>query len=165
MALPAVAVGVLVWGYRAYRTYEAYETAMLARETAELIQEMSQRREKIKKLLAGTLSSLRDEIDRKIGTLAAVDRGGRSTISRRGAEGKTWKEYIERKIPFRPAISLICQGALEFPIKVPRRIRRKVLGSEVTATIEVAMKQLTASLAFEAIDTTLDWKSPLKAEP
>ncbi|WP_327076160.1 VRR-NUC domain-containing protein, partial [Janthinobacterium sp. CG_S6] len=32
-------------------------------------------------------------------------------------------------------------------------------------TIEVTLKQTTASLMFETIDLMLDWKSPLKAEP
>jgi len=76
-----------------------------------------------------------------------------------------FKEYIERKVLFRPAISQVCTVALQVPIKVPRRIRKKIAGDRVETTIEVALKQFTASLFFESVDEALQWRSPLKAEP
>lgn len=164
MPLPAVA-GALVWGYRAYRAYQAYETVMTAKETAEMVRDIAQRKEQVKQVLRNTIDSFSKEIDTKSSTFALVDKGGNSTVSRRGAEGATYREYIERKIPFRPAISVVCQWALAAPIKVPRRVRRKIPGDVVETTIEMALKQTTASLVFEAIDGALEWKSPLKAEP
>ncbi|WP_420994270.1 VRR-NUC domain-containing protein [Cupriavidus sp. 30B13] len=165
MALPAAAAAVVIWGYRAYRAYAAYETAQTAKEAAEMALEIARRKDEVKKLLDSTLSSLKKEIDLNIATLAAVDHGGRSTVSRRGTEATTYRQYIERRVPFRPAISVVCNWALAAPIKVPRRIRRKIPGEAVESTIEIALKQTTASLVFEAIDDILDWKSPLKAEP
>ena len=103
--------------------------------------------------------------DSKSSTFAAADTGGNSTVSRRGAENSTFKAYVERKLPFRPAISVVCKLALEIPIQVPRRIRRRLPGDMVETTIEVALKQTTASLMFEGVDEALTWASPLKAEP
>jgi hypothetical protein len=164
MPLPVI-VGAAVWGYRAYRAYTAYEAVMAVKETAEMLRDIAQRRELVKKVMRETIESFSKEIETKSSTFALVDRGGNSTVSRQGAEGATWKEYIERKVPFRPAISVVCEGALKAPIKVPRRVRRKIPGEVVETTIEVALKQTTASLIFETIDNMLDWKSPLKAEP
>jgi hypothetical protein len=138
---------------------------MLVKETAEMLADIARRRKEVQTVLRSTIKSLSDEIDVKSSTYALVDKGGHSTVSRRGTEGATFKEYIERKIPFRPAISVVCNWALASPIKVPRRVRRKIPGEVVETTIEVALKQTTASLIFEVIDGTLDWKSPLKAEP
>jgi hypothetical protein len=94
-----------------------------------------------------------------------VDNGGKHRVSRRGDENKEWKEYIERKLPFRPAISTVCRFALATPITVPRRVRKKIPGEVVETTIEITLKQTTASIMFETIDSFLDWRSPLKAEP
>lgn len=63
-------------------------------------------------------------------------------------------------MPFRSAISIACNWALSSPIKVPRRIRKKIPGNVVETTIEVALKQTTASLIFESIDDALEWRSP-----
>ncbi len=149
----------------AYRAYVAYETAQTALETAEMLRDIAARREEVKRVLKDVIESFSKEIDQKSSTFALVDHGGRSTVSRRGDEGTTFKQYIERKVPFRPAISVACNWALAAPIKVPRRVRKKIPGDVVESTIEVALKQTTASLIFEAIDSALDWKSPLKAEP
>ncbi|CAD5106671.1 VRR-NUC domain-containing protein [Zestomonas carbonaria] len=165
MPIPAAVGAAIVWGYRAYRGYTAYEATMTAKETAEMLAEIAKRKEQVKKVLQSTIDSFAKEIDVKSSTFAKADNGGRSTISRRGGEGSTFKEYIERKIPFRPAISITCNWALNSPITVPRRIRKKVPGDVVETTIDIALKQTTASLIFEAIDGALDWKSPLKAEP
>jgi hypothetical protein len=54
---------------------------------------------------------------------------------------------------------------LAIPIQVPRRIRRRLPGDMVETSIEVALKQTTASLMFEGMDEALSWTSPLKAEP
>jgi hypothetical protein len=130
-----------------------------------MMRDIAQRKQQVKQVLRNTIESFSKEIDTKSSTFALVDKGGNSTVSRRGTEGATYKEYIERKIPFRPAISIASQWALAMPIKVPRRVRRKIPGEVVETTIEIALKQTTASLIFEAIDGALDWKSPLKAEP
>ncbi|NSX06269.1 VRR-NUC domain-containing protein [Cupriavidus gilardii] len=164
MPAPAV-VGAIIWGYRAWRAYQAYETAMTVKETAETVAEIARRRREVQNTLRSTIQSLSSEIDVKSSTFANVDPGGNSTISRRGSEGRDYREYIERKIPFRPAISAVCRLALAMPIKVPRRVRSKIPGEAVENTIEVALKQTTASLMFEGIDELLEWKSPLKAEP
>ncbi|MDF3837933.1 VRR-NUC domain-containing protein [Cupriavidus basilensis] len=162
MAWSRVAVSVLVGGVRAYLRYEARQTRL---EGIELKAHLYQRREQVKKVLRSVIESFASEIHTKSSTFAQVDHGGRSTISRRGKEGTTYKEYIERKVPFRPAISIACTWAKDSPIKVPRRILKKIGGELVSTTIDVFLKQTTASLIFEAIDETLDWQSPLKAEP
>lgn len=61
--------------------------------------------------------------------------------------------------------SQVCTVALQLPIKVPRRISKKIAGDKIETTIEVALKQFTASLFFEAVDEALQWRSSLKAEP
>ncbi|HBO0861726.1 VRR-NUC domain-containing protein [Pseudomonas aeruginosa] len=165
MPAPVAAGAAIVWGYRAYRTYQAYETAQTAKEALEMVRDIAKRKEEVKQVLKSTIDSFSREIDEKSSTFAKVDAGGRSTVSRRGKEGTTYKEYIERKVPFRSAISIACNWALSSPIKVPRRIRKKIPGNVVETTIEVALKQTTASLIFESIDDALEWRSPLKAEP
>lgn len=164
MPAPAAAA-ILAGAYRAYRVYQAHESAMSAADMARLASEIAERKSSIKHVLQQAIEALTREIEIKSSTFAVVDRGGNSTVSRRGNENVTFKEYIERKVPFRPAISQVCNVALQMPIKVPRRLRKTVAGDSVTTTIEVALKQTTASLLFEAIDEVLDWRSPLKAEP
>ncbi len=126
---------------------------------------MANRKERVLSALRNAVEKMRGEIDVKSSTFAAADTGGNSTVSRRGAENSTFKAYIDRKFPFRPAISVVCKLALEMPIQVPRRIRRRLPGDMVETTIEVALKQTTASLMFEGVDEALTWASPLKAEP
>ncbi|WP_235205575.1 VRR-NUC domain-containing protein [Pseudomonas fluorescens] len=138
---------------------------MSTADLARLASEIAERKRSIKYVLQQAIEALTREIEIKSSTFAVVDRGGNSTVSRRGNENVTFKEYIERKVPFRPAISQVCNVALQMPIKVPRRLRKAVAGEPVTTTVEVALKQTTASLLFEAIDEVLDWRSPLKAEP
>lgn len=164
MPAPAAAA-ILAGAYRAYRVYQAHEAAMSAADLARLASEIAERKTSIKHVLQQAIEALTREIESKSSTFAVVDRSGNSTVSRRGNENVTFKEYIERKVPFRPAISQVCNVALQMPIKVPRRLRKTVAGDSVTTTIEVALKQTTASLLFEAIDEVLDWRSPLKAEP
>lgn len=164
MPAPAAAA-ILAGAYRAYRVYQAHEAAMSTADMARLASEIAERKRSIKQVLQQAIEMLAREIEIKSSTFAVVDRGGNSTVSRRGNEHVTFKEYIERKVPFRPAISQVCNVALQMPIKVPRRLRKSVAGDSVTTTIEVALKQTTASLLFEAIDEVLDWRSPLKAEP
>lgn len=138
---------------------------MTAAEIAELAADVARRKDEALRVLRDTIQKLREEIDLKSSTFAAADQGGNSTVSRRGGENSTYRAYIERKIPFRPAISVVCRMALAMPIQVPRRIRRKLPGDMVETTIEVALKQTTASLMFEGVDEALEWQSPLKAEP
>ncbi|MBH3346386.1 VRR-NUC domain-containing protein [Pseudomonas parafulva] len=164
MPAPAAAAAV-IWGYRAYKTYQTYEAAQTAKEIAQMMADIAARKEQVKQLFRETIDGLSKEIDDRISELAKVDGGGRSTISRRGAENTNYKQYIERKIPFRPAISLVCNWAMQAPITMPRRVRKKIPGNIIETTIEVALKQTTASLVFESIDETLGWRSPLKAEP
>ena len=161
---PAVA-RIIDGAYRAYRANQAFENAQTAAELAQLAVEIAERRKQIKDTLRATIEAMTREIEVKSSTFAVVDRGGNSTVSRRGQENITFKEYIERKVPFRPAISQVCTVALQMPIKVPRRIRKKIAGDTVQTTIEIALKQFTASLFFEAVDEALEWRSPLKAEP
>lgn len=164
MPAPAAAA-ILLGAYRAYRVYQAREAAMSTADLARLASEMAERKSSVKQVLQETIEALTYEIEIKSSTFAVVDPGGNSTVSRRGNEGAIFKEYIERKVPFRPAISQVCTVALQMPIKAPRRLRKTVAGDSVTTTIEVALKQTTASLLFEAIDEMLSWRSPLKAEP
>lgn len=138
---------------------------MSTADLARLASEIAERKSTIKQVLQQAIEALTREIEIKSSTFALVDRGGNSTVSRRGNENVNFREYIERKVPFRPAISQVCNVALQMPIKVPRRLRKSVVGDSVTTTIEVALKQTTASLLFEAIDEVLEWRSPLKAEP
>ena len=161
---PAVA-RIIDGAYRAYRANQAFENAQTAAELAQLAVEIAERRKQIKETLRTTIEAMTREIEVKSSTFAVVDRGGNSTVSRRGQENITFKEYIERKVPFRTAISQVCTVALQMPIKVPRRIRKKIAGDTVQTTIEIALKQFTASLFFEAVDEALEWRSPLKAEP
>ena len=161
---PAVA-RIIDGAYRAYRANQAFENSRTAAELAQLAVEIAERRKQIKDTLRATIEAMTHEIEVKSSTFAVVDRGGNSTVSRRGQENITFKEYIERKVPFRPAISQVCTVALQMPIKVPRRIRKKIAGDTVQTTIEIALKQFTASLFFEAVDEALEWRSPLKAEP
>ncbi|MQT45765.1 VRR-NUC domain-containing protein [Pseudomonas helleri] len=159
-------IGRIVDGaYRAYRANQTIENGKSAVELVQLVREIEQRREHIKQTLRATIEAMTQEIDTKSSTSAVVDRGGNSTVSRRGQENIEFKEYIERKVPFRPAISQVCTVALQMPIKVPRRIRKKIAGDIVETTIEIALKQFTASLFFEAVDEALEWRSPLKSEP
>ncbi|MDY4301825.1 VRR-NUC domain-containing protein [Pseudomonas salmasensis] len=161
---PAVA-RIIDGAYRAYRVNQAFENSKTAAELAQLAMEIAERRKQIKETLRTTIEAMTREIEVKSSTFAVVDHGGNSTVSRRGQENITFKEYIERKVPFRPAISQVCTVALQMPIKVPRRIRKKIAGDTVQTTIEIALKQFTASLFFEAVDEALEWRSPLKAEP
>jgi hypothetical protein len=161
MAAPVVAA--LVWGYRAYRAYAAYETAQTAIETAETLAQISQRKKEVETILKDVIKGMKEEIDIKSSTF--VRTGGNTTVSRGRNENMTFKQYIERKIPFRPVISTVCQWALKSPLTVPRRIRKKIPGEVIETTIDIALKQTTASLVFEAVDDLLAWQSPLKAEP
>ncbi|MEZ0471146.1 VRR-NUC domain-containing protein [Luteimonas salinilitoris] len=161
MPVPAI-IAVLVWIWRIYTTFEA---AMSVRDMALMAKEMLERKNEIKRVLQNTIDEMSEEIDVKSSTYAAIDRGGNSTVSRKGAENRTYREYIERRIPFRPAISVVCQMALAIPIRIPRRIRRKFGGDWVFQDGEVKLKQTTASIMFEGVDQVLEWKSPLKAEP
>lgn len=163
--LAPVVTRIIDGAYRAYRANQAFETTKTAAELAQLAVEIAERRKQIKDTLRATIEAMTREIDVKSSTFAVVDRGGNSTVSRRGQENITFKEYIERKVPFRPAISQVCSVALQMPIKVPRRIRKTIAGDTVQTTIEIALKQFTASLFFEAVDEALEWRSPLKAEP
>lgn len=163
MALPII-IGIIIWGSRAYKAYETYETAQAAVETARMVADIAARREEAKEVMKSIIEKFSEEIHIKSSDILNVS-GGRSTISRGRKENVTYREYIDRKIPFRPAISIGCKWALASPITVPRRIRRKIPGDLVEDTIEVKLKQTTASLIFEAIDEALDWTSPLKAEP
>ncbi|WP_455883881.1 VRR-NUC domain-containing protein [Pseudomonas putida] len=163
--LAPVVARIIDGAYRAYRANQAFETTRTAAELAQFAVEIAERRKQIKDTLRATIEAMTHEIEVKSSTFAAVDRGGNSTVSRRGQENITFKEYIERKVPFRPAISQVCTVALQMPIKVPRRIRKKIAGDTVQTTIEIALKQFTASLFFEAVDEALEWRSPLKAEP
>ena len=162
MAAPAVA-GALVWGYRAYRAYVAREAAKTAIDAAETLAQIRQRKKEVEALLKDVIQGLKEEIDIKSSTF--VRTGGNSTVSRGRKENVTYQQYIERKIPFRPVISTVCQWALKSPLQVPRRIRKKIPGQVIETTIEIALKQTTASLVFEVVDDLLAWQSPLKAEP
>jgi hypothetical protein len=159
---PAAPIVVAIWAWRAWRAYEA---AMTAAELAEVMADMGRRKQQVLQAMRETIEKMRGEIDVKSSTFADADTGGNSTVSRRGTENSTFRAYIERRLPFRPAISIVCRLALAMPIQVPRRIRRKLPGDMVETTIEVALKQTTASLMFEGIDEALSWMSPLKAEP
>jgi hypothetical protein len=152
-------------GAWAWRGYQAYEAAQTAREAVEMARSVARSREEIARKFKDIIGSMASEIDQKSSTFALVDSGGKSTVSRRGDENRDWKEYIERKLPFRPAISVVCELALASPITVPRRIRSRIPGDVVETTIEMKLKQTTASIMFETIDSMLDWKCPLKAEP
>jgi VRR-NUC domain len=134
-------------------------------EMAEVLADMASRRQTVLAAMNETIERMRDEIDVKSSTFAAADTGGNSTVSRRAGENSSFRAYIERRLPFRPAISVICRLALAMPIHVPRRIRSRLPGDMVETTIEVALKQTTASLMFEGVDEALTWTSPLKAEP
>ncbi|MBK5012988.1 VRR-NUC domain-containing protein [Pseudomonas sp. S60] len=160
-ALPLLArAGQIAW-----RAYSAYEAAQTAAEAAKLAAELNTRKREFTKIFKTTIEQLKDEIEINTKTMEKIGSAGRSTLHRRGSEGTTYKEYIDRKIPFRPAISLICNAASNSPIKVPRRLRKKIPGDVIETTIEVSLKQTTASLMFEVIDEALEWRSPLKAEP
>jgi hypothetical protein len=162
MAAPAAAAA-LVWGYRAYRAYAAHETAQTAIEAAETLAQISDRKKEVQAILKDTIQNMKEEIDVKSSTF--VRTGGTSTVSRGRSEHVTYRQYIERKIPFRPVISTVCQWALKSPLTVPRRLRKKIRGEFIDTTIDIALKQTTASLVFEVVDDLLKWESPLKAEP
>ncbi|KRC84874.1 VRR-NUC domain protein [Achromobacter sp. Root83] len=162
MVAPAAAAAV-VWGVRAYRAYAAYETAQTAIETAETLAHIAQRKKEVETVLKDIIRGMKEEIDVKSSTF--VRTGGNVTISRGRNENVTYRHYIERKIPFRPVISTACQWALKSPITVPRRIRKKIPGDVIETTVDITLKQTTASLVFEAVDDLLGWQSPLKAEP
>lgn len=146
--------------YRAYRTYEAAQDAKAALDMVKGFDEAKKRAREV-------LEKIDIEINEKTSTFARVDPGGNSTVSRRKGtnEGATYKTYIERKIPFRPALSLVCKTAMEMPIKVPRRILKKMGGQMVEDEIQIHLRQATASIMLEIIDHVLEWQSPIKAEP
>lgn len=162
MAAPAAAAA-LVWGYRAYRAYAAHEAAQTAIEAAETLAQIGDRKKEVQAILKDVIQSMKEEIDIKSSTF--VRTGGNSTVSRGRSENVTYRQYIERKIPFRPVISTVCQWALKSPLTVPRRLRKKIPGNVIETTIDIALKQTTASLVFEVVDDLLAWQSPLKAEP
>lgn len=159
---PAAPIVAAIWAWRAWRAYEA---AMTAAELAEMAADMARRKQQVLQAMRETIEKMRGEIDVKSSTFAAADTGGDSTVSRRAGESGTFRAYIERRLPFRPAISVVCRLALAIPIQVPRRIRSRLPGDMVETTIEVTLKQTTASLMFEGVDEALSWTSPLKAEP
>ncbi|WAB96297.1 VRR-NUC domain-containing protein [Pseudomonas putida] len=152
-------------GHTAWKAYTAYESAQTAADAAKLAAEISARRKEFTKLFETTIQQLKKEITTNTQTMELIGTSGKSTVHRRGTEGSTFREFIERKIPFRPAISLICNAALTSPIRVPRRLKKKIPGEVIETTIEVTLKQTTASLVVEVIDEVLEWQSPLKAEP
>jgi len=162
MAAPAAAAA-LVWGYRAYRAYAAHEAAQTTIEAAETLAQINDRKKEVQAILKDVIQNMKEEIDVKSSTF--VRTGGNTTVSRGRSENVTYRQYIERKIPFRPVISTVCQWALKSPLTVPRRIRKKIPGDVIETTIDIALKQTTASLVFEVVDDLLAWQSPLKAEP
>ncbi|AYD64964.1 VRR-NUC domain-containing protein [Achromobacter sp. B7] len=162
MAAPAAAAA-LVWGYRAYRAYAAHEAAQTTIEAAETLAQINDRKKEVQAILKDVIQNMKEEIDVKSSTF--VRTGGNITVSRGRSENVTYRQYIERKIPFRPVISTVCQWALKSPLTVPRRIRKKIPGDAIETTIDIALKQTTASLVFEVVDDLLAWQSPLKAEP
>ena len=105
----------------------------------------------------------------KSSQLARVDSGGNTHAWRTQSEVReqaTFRPFIARRIPFRLPISHVAKLANEHPIKVPRRLRKMINagGTLSQRTIEVSLRQYTASVCFETVDAILDWKSPLKAE-
>jgi len=152
MAAPAAAAA-LVWGYRAYRVYTAHEAAQTAIEAAETLAQISDRKKEVQAILKDVIQNMKEEIDVKSSTF--VRTGGNITVSRGRSENVTYRQYIERKIPFRPVISTVCQWALKSPLTVPRRIRKKIPGDAIETTIDIALKQTTASLVFEVVDDLL----------
>lgn len=160
-AIPPIVYAIGELAVAAGAWYVRYERAQTAIELAQMAASIKEAKEKV----AEVIKHMQDEININIKTLAAADKGGNTTVSRKGNEAGAYKRYIERKIPFRPAISIVCKMALATPITIPRRIRKKIPGEVVESTIEVTLKQTTASIMLETIDGILDWQSPLKAEP
>ncbi|ADQ83997.1 VRR-NUC domain-containing protein [Methylovorus sp. MP688] len=157
----AIEAGVIGW-----RAYEAYQAAQAMVDAAELAKAVAQYKAFLKEAV---LDNLKHEIDVKSSQLARVDSGGNTHAWRTQSEVRdqaTFRPFINRRIPFRLPISHVVKLANEHPIKVPRRLRTMVSASGELRhrTIEVALRQYTASVCFETVDAILDWKSPLKAE-
>jgi len=148
----AVEAGVLAW--RAWRLYEAAQTAA---ELAQLTKMIAQYKALLSK---DVLEALKKEIDIKSSQLALLDEGG-NTQEKRGNWQGTYTAFIERKIPFRFPISAIAKLANDAPITVPRKIKKKLGG---LVDIDVRLRQYTASVCFETVDSILDWQCPLKPE-
>jgi hypothetical protein len=195
MPLPAIAWGVLELVALAITVHEL---GALAEELYEGIEKYGKDIDKAKEEVRKVVQSIKDEIARKVEekeevaillALAAADPQGQSTrkATGRGAGDNTINAAIEQKIPFRDAISRVCQAADRMPVLSLRRkkgvsitdlptAKRKVLEELLAMSVEqladvdldqflvIRLKQLAVNLLFEFVDDCLDWASPLKCE-
>jgi len=195
MPLPAIAWGVLELVALAITVHEL---GALAEELYEGIEKYGKDIDKAKEEVRKVVQSIKDEIARKVEekeevaillALAAADPQGQSTrkATGRGAGDNTINAAIEQKIPFRDAISRVCQAADRMPVLSLRRkkgvsikdlptAKRRVLEELLAMSVEqladvdldqflvIRLKQLAVNLLFEFVDDCLDWASPLKCE-
>lgn len=175
-----------------------YELGGLVSEIYDGAKQFDNDLDKSKKEVSKIIESIKDEIGEKIDAreevaillaLAAQDPQGHHTrrAGGRGAGANIINTAIEQKIPFRDAISKVCEAADSMPIlslrrkkgvtiqDLPRAKRRAMeallrLSLEELADINldefffVRLRQLAASLLFEFMDECLEWNSPLKCE-
>ncbi|MBS0427034.1 MAG: hypothetical protein JSR41_07080 [Proteobacteria bacterium] len=195
MPLPAILWGILELVAAAITLYEMGE---LAKDLYEGYEKYGKDIDKAKEEVRKIIESIKKEIGQKIEqkeeiaillALTAADPQGQQTrkAAGRGAGENVINAAIEQRIPFRDAISKVCDAANRMPILSLRRkkgvsvkdlprAKRKVLEELLGKALEeiadvdldefivIRLRQLAVNLLFEFIDECLDWSSPLKAE-
>lgn len=195
MPVPAIVWGVLELVALAITLHELGE---LAEELYEGVDKFGKDIGKAKEEVRKVIQSIQDEIAQKIEekeevaillALEAADPQGQNTrkAAGRGATDATINAAIEQKIPFRDAITQVCNAADRVPvwnlrkkkgvsIKDLPKAKRKVIEELLSKSVEqladvefeeffvIRLKQLAANLLFEFVDECLSWASPLKCE-
>ncbi|MCE2029162.1 hypothetical protein [Sessilibacter corallicola] len=194
MPVPFVAYALFQVVATAITVYEAYSAL---EEVFDAVDDFADDLEKAKKELDKIFKSIKEEIEDNIEgreevsglkALSNMDVRPTTVTGRVGSGDPEIKRAIKQSIPFRKAISKVCEKADNMPVLTVRRkekgislekavkakseIIKKLIGAgfETLADIEleefiiVRQKQLAASFLFEFIDYGVDWKSPLKAE-
>ena len=195
MPAPAIVWGVLELIALAITIHELGE---LAEELYEGVEKYGKDIGKAKEEVRKVIQSIQDEIAQKIEqkeevaillALEAADPQGQNTrkAAGRGATDATINAAIEQKIPFRDAITQVCNAADRVPvwnlrkkkgvsIKDLPKAKRKVIEELLSKSAEqladvkfeeffvIRLKQLAANLLFEFVDECLSWASPLKCE-
>ena len=195
MPIPAIVWGVLELVALAITIHELGE---LAEELYEGVEKYGKDIGKAKEEVRKVIQSIQDEIAQKIEqkeevaillALEAADPQGQNTrkAAGRGATDATINAAIEQKIPFRDAITQVCNAADRVPvwnlrkkkgvsIKDLPKAKRKVIEELLSKSAEqladvkfeeffvIRLKQLAANLLFEFVDECLSWASPLKCE-
>jgi hypothetical protein len=107
---------------------------------------------------------MKEEANRKATELRLISTGSPNPTAPRQPQ---YKPYYERKIPFRPVICRILCLADRNPIL--SKVRTKIPVDQESADYEIKertreLRQLAAAIAFDLLDSALDYQSFIKSE-